>query len=319
MSKNSVAAYVAIIAAMLFWSLSFIWYKEAYVSFSPIAVIFLRLTIATILLVIVALTLLKTQKVNRKHYMLFVWLAFFEPFLYFMAEAHGIKYISATAASVIIALIPLLTPFAAFIFLKIKLKALHLAGLAISFTGVGLVVFAGSNDVSADALGISLMFVAVISALGYSMILVKLLKFYNTITVMVYQNLISLLFFLPFFLVLEWKGLMEIPFTLGTYLPILKLGFFASFLAFTLFVFSIKRIGITIANMFTYLIPAFTAIFAFFILDEDLYVQTAVGIIVVIFGLILPHLPSLLKPKNNEPVVSVEEALQEPANTPIIP
>jgi drug/metabolite transporter (DMT)-like permease len=319
MSKKSMAAYVAIIAAMLFWSLSFIWYKEAYVSFSPIAVIFLRLTLATILLVIVALTMLKTQKVNRQHYKLFVLLAFFEPFLYFMAEAHGINYISATAASVIIGLIPLLTPIAAYIFLKHKLKPLHLVGLVISFTGVGLVVFAGSNDLSADILGISLMFVAVISALGYSIVLVKLLKFYNTITVMTYQNLISLVFFLPFFLILEFKDLMEIPFTLTTYMPVLKLGFFASFLAFTLFVFSINRIGITVANMFTYLIPAFTAIFAYIILDEQLYLQTIAGIGVVIFGLILPHLPTLLKQKTAVPVLTLEEALVEPENTPIIP
>ncbi len=319
MSKNSVAAYVAIIAAMLFWSLSFIWYKEAYVSFTPVAVIFLRLTIATLLLAVVALTILKTQRINKKHYLLFVSLAFFEPFLYFLAEAHGVNYISATAASVIIALIPLLTPFVAFIFLKHKLKPLHLAGLTVSFTGVGLVVFAGSNDISADLLGIALMFVAVISALGYSIILVKLLKFYNTITVMVFQNLIALIFFLPFFLVFELRGILEISFSLDTYLPILKLGFFASFMAFTLFVFSIKRIGITIANMFTYLIPAFTAVFAFFILNEALYIQTAVGIGVVILGLILPHLPSIRESKKNEPVLSVERAFQEPENTPIIP
>jgi drug/metabolite transporter (DMT)-like permease len=248
-----------------------------------------------------------------------VLLAFFEPFLYFMAEAHGINYISATAASVIIGLIPLLTPIAAYIFLKHKLKPLHLVGLVISFTGVGLVVFAGSNDLSADILGISLMFVAVISALGYSIVLVKLLKFYNTITVMTYQNLISLVFFLPFFLILEFKDLMEIPFTLTTYMPVLKLGFFASFLAFTLFVFSINRIGITVANMFTYLIPAFTAIFAYIILDEQLYLQTIAGIGVVIFGLILPHLPTLLKQKTAVPVLTLEEALVEPENTPIIP
>ena len=59
-----------------------------------------------------------------------------------MAEAHGLKHVSATVASVIIALIPLITPFAAYLFLKQKLKPSHLIGLIVSFVGVGMVVFA---------------------------------------------------------------------------------------------------------------------------------------------------------------------------------
>ena len=319
MKKSLLTAYGAIITAMLFWSLSFIWYKEAYVNFSPVTVIFLRLIIACIMLLFTAFLFFKIQKVHKKHFWLFFWLAFFEPFLYFMAEGHVLNYISATPASVIISLIPILTPFAAWLFLKHTINPLNMAGLAISFFGVGLVVFAGSTDLSANSFGVALMFLAVLAALGYSMVLVKLLKFYNTITVMTFQNLIALLLFLPFFLIFEVKDFLKIPFEFQTYLPIFKLGFFASFLAFTLFVYSIKRIGITIANMFTYLIPAFTALFAYLILNEELYLQTILGIVVVIFGLTLPSIPKILHKEKLNIDETVEEALSETESAPIIP
>ena len=298
MKKQTLVAYLAIITAMLFWSLSFVWYKEAYRLFTPISVIFIRLVIASILLFITGLTLFKIQKVDKRHFKLFLLLAFFEPFLYFMAEGHGINYTSATVASVIIALIPLLTPFATRIFLKTPINNTHLVGLIISFAGVGFVVSAGSTDFSADALGIGLMFMAVLAALGYSIVLVKLLSFYNTITIITFQNILAVLYFLPFFLSLELDTIASIPLTLENYAPVLKLSFFASFLAFSIFVYGIKRIGITIANMFTYLIPAFTALFAFIILKESLSLQAAVGIVTVIFGLALPHFSKLKKQRS---------------------
>ena len=299
MNKKSLVAYLLITAAMLFWSLSFIWYKEAYINFSPLSVIFIRLVIATLLLFIISATFLKLQKIDKRHLKLFLLLAFFEPFLYFMAEGHGIKYTTATIASVIIALIPLLTPFATRIFLKNPINTTHLIGLITSFIGVGFVVFTGSSDFSSDTLGIALMFVAVIASLGYSVVLVQLLKYYNTITVITYQNSIAILYFSPLFLVFESKELLNIPLTLENYAPILKLSFFASFLAFSLFVYAIKNIGITIANMFTYLIPAFTALFAFIILKENLSIQTIVGIIIVITGLSLPHISRLKRNKRS--------------------
>ena len=125
------------------------------------------------------------------------------------------------------------------------------------------------------------MFVAVISALGYSITLVKLLENYNTMTIMVYQNIIAWFLFLPFFLLSDVNTVRNIPFTFESYYPILKLGIFASVVAFALFVYSLNRIGITIANMFTYLIPALTALFAFVILDENIYLQSIIGILLL--------------------------------------
>lgn len=298
MSKQKVTAYTAIIIAMTLWASSFIWYKEAYAYFNPITIIFLRIAIASAVFLVIRKAIKTKRKLKPQHYKHFIVLALFEPFLYFMAEAHGLKYISVTAASVIISLIPLLTPIAAHIFLKQRVNTKHTIGLGVSFMGVCLVVLAGDGTLSADLLGVALMFVAVISALGYIITLAKLVNHYDTITIMTCQNTIAVILFLPFLLIFEFDTITHPPMTIEAYLPIIKLGIFASIIAFSLFVYSVKHIGITIANMFSYLVPSIAAILAYIILGEQIAVQSIVGIITVIIGLGIPHM-TLRKNRQN--------------------
>ena len=55
----------------------------------------------------------------------FYLLSFFEPFCYFLGESYGMRYISSTLGSIIIATIPIFTPFLVFIFHKKKISWLN--------------------------------------------------------------------------------------------------------------------------------------------------------------------------------------------------
>jgi len=204
-------------------------------------------------------------------------------------------YVSSTVASVIIALIPIFMPITAYFFLKQKIKFLHFAGLIVSFTGVGMVTFAGSTDLTSSAVGVALMFFAVFSALGYGITLSKLLKLYNIVTVMVYQNIIAFVLFIPFFLVLDLQSFLEVSFSFKIFIPIINLAVFGSFVAFTLYAKGLRHVGINVATMFTYLIPAFTAVFAYLILKDEFCTQSIIGVFVVIAGLTIPQIPNFLK------------------------
>ena len=116
-------------------------------------------------------------------------LAFFEPFLYFMGESYGLMYVSSTVAAVIVATIPLITPFATWYFFREKLSFAQYAGLIVSFAGVCLVVFTPSFQFAASPLGIALEFLAVLSTIGFTVLLKKLTVRYNTFTILTYQNL----------------------------------------------------------------------------------------------------------------------------------
>jgi drug/metabolite transporter (DMT)-like permease len=108
--------YIYLSLAMFFWGLSFIWYKQAYPQFTPIAVVLLRLVISSILLVLVSGALKKIHLPKKSDIKYFFLLALFEPFLYFIGESFGMRYVSSTLASVIIAIIPQISPFVRFLF-----------------------------------------------------------------------------------------------------------------------------------------------------------------------------------------------------------
>ena len=232
-----------------------------------------------------------------------VLLSFFEPFLYFMGESFGLKYVSSTVAAVIVATIPLFTPFAAWYFFKEKLSGANLAGLVISFAGVSLVVFDLSTGLSASPLGIGLEFIAVLSTIGYAVILKKMVATYNGYTIISYQNLIGAFMFLPFWAMFEAKGTLATPFSPTAFAAIVKLAVFASILGFIFFTYSIRHIGINKSNMFINLIPVFVAFFSFFILGDEITLQKMAGIAVVIAGLFLAQLKRRKRKDGSYPVL----------------
>jgi drug/metabolite transporter (DMT)-like permease len=220
----------------------------------------------------------------------FVLLAFFQPFLYFMGESFGLKYVSSTVASVIVATIPLFAPLLAWYFYKEQLSRMNMAGLAVSFAGVIMVVMNRDFTFSASPLGVFLEFIAVFSAIAYSTVLRKLSFRYSTFTIIAWQNLFGIGMFFPFWLAFEAKDFIITPFHWEAFRAILLLSFFASSLAFIFFTFSIRHLGINRSNTFIYMIPVFVAIFARIILNEALTFQKAAGICIVISGLFLAQI-----------------------------
>jgi drug/metabolite transporter (DMT)-like permease len=196
-------------------------------------------------------------------------------------------YVSSTVAAVIVATIPLISPIVAWYFFKEKLSIMNLIGLFVSFLGVSIVVMNPDLSFSASPKGVILEFFAVIAAVAYSSVLRKLAFRYNTFTIIAFQNLIGIVLFLPFWLVFEFRGFVATPFHPEAFRAILLLSFFASSLAFIMFTYSIRHLGINRSNTFVNLIPVFVAVIAFFVLGDKITIQKIAGISVVIIGLFL--------------------------------
>ncbi|GAP67686.1 threonine/homoserine efflux transporter RhtA [Bacteroidales bacterium 6E] len=277
----------AALLAMIFWSFSFVWVKVAYQAYGPLTVVLLRLVISVVLLFSFMFIIRRLQFIAKKDIGIFVLLAFFEPFLYFMGESYGLLYVSSTVAAVIVATIPLLAPISAYYFFKERLSLMNVIGLAISFLGVCLVILNDDLSFSASPLGVMLEVLAVIAAIAYSTVLRKLAFRYNTFTIISYQNLFGIIMFLPFWLVFESRDFIATPFHREAFTSIILLSVFASSLAFIFFTYSVRNIGINRSNTFINLIPVFVAIFAWFVLGDKLSGQAATGIAIVIAGLFL--------------------------------
>jgi drug/metabolite transporter (DMT)-like permease len=284
---NRLRVYGALMISMVFWSFSFIWFKIANETFRPVTIVFLRLVIAIIILTIYLALTNKFVRIKRKDWRLFIILSVFEPFFYFLGESHGLTYVTSTTGSVIISTIPVIATLAAWLFFREKLKLINYAGIILSFIGILVFIFKRDGTLSFNITGLALLGLAVFSAVGYNLILSRLVGSYSPVYIVTVQNMIGAILFLPVFLIFEVKELTDAVFSLKSMVPIFELSVFASCGAFILFAYSMKHVGISKANVFTNCIPVFTAIFSVFIMDEKLSIQNITGMVIVITGLFL--------------------------------
>jgi drug/metabolite transporter (DMT)-like permease len=287
MIGRKINLYGGITLAMGFWAFAFIWYKIAYKYLEPMALVFFRLIIASAFLSLIVILTGKIEKIQKKDYRIFLLLAFFEPLLYFIGESYGMTMVSPTTGAVIISFIPLFTPLAAFFAFREKISWPIFAGLTISFLGVLLVLVDKDFNLISPVPGVALMFLSVISAVVYSVILFQLVKKYRIITIIWIQSILGLILICPLFLIFDLKETLAVDWSWEVISPILKLGIFPSSISFLLYSRVIKNIGITTANIFTNFIPVFTAALSFFILKEDMSYGKIIGIILVVCGLII--------------------------------
>jgi drug/metabolite transporter (DMT)-like permease len=230
---------------------------------------------------------MKIKKTDRK---LFLTLALFEPFFYFLGESFGLTYVSATVCSVLISTIPVFATLGAWLIFKERLKVINYAGIVISFIGVIMFVLNSDGSISFNIKGLGLLTLAVLSAVGYSLTLSRLVGTYTPVYIVNVQNLIGAILFLPLFLIFDFKHFISTPFTFNMFKPIIELSIFASCGAFILFAYSVRNMGITRANVFSNIIPVFTALFSFILIGEKLTFQNVLGMAIVIAGLFMSQM-----------------------------
>ena len=282
--SGNVKIYLYIVISMLCWSFSFIWTKIALESFPPLTLISLRLILASFLLFGFLKLTGRFQRIDKSDLKLFFALAFFEPFLYYVGETYGLTLVKPTLASVIVATIPVFAPFFAFIFLKERFSIINMLGISVSIFGVYLIVNKAHGSETTSTLGVSLVFLAVLSAIVYGLILRKIPKKYSATNIIFYQSLIGLIFFIPTALIVDLKQLPHITIYPKAIGAVLMLTIFASVIAFVLFADVVRKIGLTKSQVFTNLIPVFTALFSWILFKEILNTLQWIGVFVVILG-----------------------------------
>ena len=290
MKNRNYIVHLAGVVAMVFWGMSFVWSTQVYENLNPTATIFLRLVVATLFLTTILFVFRLNEKVKKEHLGLFALAAMFEPFLYFIFEGYGLKNTSPVIGSGIIAMIPLVTPIAARIFLKERLTPMNIVGFITSFVGVIVLLLNKNLEFAASPKGILFLFGAVVVAVGYSIALIKLTKLYKPLTITWMQNIIGLIYFIPLVFIMERFEPSNFANVGGYIVPLLCLGVFCSAVAYALWAFCFSRLGASKANVYSNLIPVFTAIFSYLLAIEALTVNKIVGILVVVVGLVLSQM-----------------------------
>ncbi|KGN79080.1 hypothetical protein HW49_06800 [Porphyromonadaceae bacterium COT-184 OH4590] len=293
MKNNKIAkAYIALILAQIFWGISFVWTKELLNNeFNVVFVITVRLLISFALLLAIAFITRQIESIKKDDRKWFFLLAFFEPFLYFIGENYGLKLVDASYAAVFIAIIPVIVPFGLFFLYRQRLSWTNLLGVGISIVGVAILSFGNSIAGTFSIAGVLLLLLAVFSAVGYNLILFKLFH-YKPITIIIYQNIIAAVLYLPLFLFINTAELTAMRWTPNTVLALVMLAVFCSSIAFMGYSYAVKTIPIAKASVFANAIPVITIVFAVIIGQETLTISKVVGITIVISGLLISQMIS---------------------------
>ncbi len=272
--KKQTMAIIALVIAQIFWGASYLMSDFALKVFPAATLVTIRISLAAIVLGTVGLLTRQLQKIEFKDWKYFLLASFSEPFVYFLCEAESLQHVSPTIASVMLSFIPLLTPVFAFFFLKEKVTLMNILGIVISVVGVLMIILDGGK-LSADVIGILLLFVAVLASIVYTLVLRKIPEKYNTLTVVFYMFCTSLLFFVPTMLVREMSQVVAIDWSLNdtwnAFGAIVGLALSASCIAFLFFSYGVRAIGPTRANVFNNIQPGVTAILAWVIGAVGLY------------------------------------------------
>ena len=286
---------------MLIWAGAGIAVQEALQVFGPYTLIVLRFTLAVLLMLAIGLIfrrsdVLGLQRIEKRDIPLFVLGSLFQPCLYFIFETFTYKSIaSPTIAEAMLSTQPVLAPIFAFVLLREQITRNNIIGIVLSTIGMLMLLLIGSSDFAlGDPWGILLALLTVSMSVSYSIILRRIPSRYSPLTIVFYVQAFSLCLFYPLWGFTEAGQLLHQPLhsTLYTQHPtsllaVLYLAVFASVAAFVLFCYTVRKIGVTRANVFNNIRPVFTALLMWLIFDERLPIWKMVGIIVIIIGLFI--------------------------------
>ncbi len=294
---------------MLIWAGAGIAVKEALLVLTPLTLIVLRFTLAVILMVAIGLIfrqneILGLQRAEKKDIPLFILGGLFQPFLYFIFETYTYdSFASPTIAEAMLSTQPVLAPIFAFALLRERITRYNIIGILISTVGMLMLLLVGSDSFAlGNSWGILLAFLTVSMSVSYSIILRRIPSHYSPLSIVFYVQSISLVLFYilwggnqllnsstPELLNSSTPELLNSSTSelLNAILSVLYLAIFASVVAFVLFCYTVRKIGVTRANVFNNVRPVFTALMMLVFFCEELPLWKWIGIIFIIIGLFI--------------------------------
>jgi drug/metabolite transporter (DMT)-like permease len=294
--RQKVSAYLAVLATMLFWGVSFVSSKINMTVFGPMTLGAARFAIAVVILFIVKRLVIPKEKIALRDLPRFAIAGISGITLYFFCENNGVALVSASEASIITGAIPVIMVVIQTVkSLRQKTAAPHTAsaqsaegrrivpaiiGALISMAGV--VMVAGvSISVSGSVTGYVFMAATCACWVAYSLLTEPLCKRYSRLCIVFWQTVFGLAGFLPFVP-------MELPLhgtvTTEVILHLLFLGIFCSALAYFFYADAMHVLGVGLSSIFINLIPVVTAAAGFLMLGERLSPLQWLGAALVIGG-----------------------------------
>lgn len=285
--------YISSTVAIILWGMSYIWTDKLISMQIPVFYfVFVRILLAGVILFLFNTAYGRIKRIQRKDLPKFLLLALCEPFIYFIFETYGLKLTgSPTLSAMIIATIPIFSIGAGILFFKEKINAVNVIGIFLSLVGIVMVAMAKGEIGEYVLWGIIFLLIAVLSEVGHASFTKSLSGNYSSQVIVMYQFLIGSIYLLPLFLMKGLKGFdASIYFSADVMYPIICLAILCSSLAFSLWVGTIKSLGVAKSSIFSALIPVVAALIAWLLGHEIMNARQWTGIAISSFGVILSQI-----------------------------
>ena len=278
-------AVLSLILVMTIWGSAFAITKATLSTMPPILFALLRFAVASLVLLPIAQLRGGRAKIRTPIALpTIVLMGLTGVTLYYVGYNISLSYISASQAVLIQSAIPAVTAFFAFLFLKERLTAKRMAGIAISLVGVAVVMIAAAPTGGATnlLLGDALMAGTTILWAAYT-ILAKRLAEYDQIVVTAYSTAAGTLLLLPIAL---WEVLNSpvpgIP--AHDWLSVLYLGAISSAGGYWLYNRSLRQLEASQTSAYINLMPVVGVATAVVFLGETLVLWQLLGGAFVLLG-----------------------------------
>lgn len=282
-AKASLAAFFS----NVFFGFSFLFSKQALGEASPLVLLAYRFLLAFLLMNILIAT--KTVKVSLKGKDLrpLILLGLFQPVIYFLCENYGIMHSSTTFASVMIALIPMVSSLFSAVLLKERPTLLQTIFSAISVAGVIIMALQQKSEGAVSLVGVMLLIGAVISAAAFNLVSRKSSQSFSAFERTYFMFFLGSVIFTGLALgenIAQPLELIE-PLKSATFLIALGyLGIMSSILAFLLVNYANSHLPLARSTIFANVTTVVSVVAGVVFLDESLNFISIVAAVMIVGG-----------------------------------
>lgn len=281
-ARPSPRSWVAIIVALLLWASAFAGIRAGLQSFSPGALALLRFGTASLVLGVYAL-IARMRLPDRRDLPVVITAGFVGITVYHVALNYGEVTVSAGAAALIIAAVPIFTAILSAMFLGERLTGWGWGGIVLAFVGVAAISFGQGAGVHFDPNALVILIAALASAV-YFILAKKPLERYSALeftSYAIWAGTVPMLVFAPQ-LVAQMPAASTSSILAGVYM-----GIFPGAIAYVLWSYALARMSASVVSAFLYFQPVNAAVIAWVWLGEIPTLITVVGGTVAIVGVVI--------------------------------
>lgn len=276
-----------ILLAVIFWGTSFVATKTVLLELKPVTIIILRLVLASVLLLVIAIYTKRKFSINIKSHGWILILALIAVF-HLWIQVTGLQFTSAANTGWIIGTAPIFMAVMGLIFFREKITFLSFGGIVLAVFGLLMLIGKGNilNIGLIENKGDLLVLGSSFTWGVYSTVNKKISLSYSPLMTILFLFLMMIIIIVPFNLNSETiDSVINLSFTGWT--MILFLGFFCSGIAYVIWAQALRDMESAKVGAFLYLEPLVTVGAAWLFLREEITFLMIISGLLITIGVII--------------------------------